>query len=84
MGCASSVALGIAMHTPGRRIVVLDGDGAALMRLEAMVSIGHYLPKNLVHVVLDNESYESTGGQSTLSRSVDFCGIAIACGYRTA
>ena len=84
MGCASSIALGVALYQPERRVIVLDGDGAALMRLEAMASIGHYAPANLTHVILDNQSYESTGGQQTLSPTVDFTRLAIACGYRAA
>ena len=84
MGCASSVALGVALDAPSRPVVVLDGDGAALMRMEAMVTIGHCRPANFVHVVLDNEVYDSTGGQRTLSSGVDFPAVAIACGYRTA
>ena len=44
MGCASGIALGVALYQPGKKVIVLDGDGAALMRLEAMVSIGHYCP----------------------------------------
>ncbi|MDF6043840.1 phosphonopyruvate decarboxylase [Streptomyces sp. JH14] len=82
MGCASSVALGVAMHAEGRRVAVLDGDGAALMRLEAMTTIGHQRDTDLCHVLLDNEAYESTGSQPTVSAGVDFCAIAAACGYR--
>ena len=80
MGCASSLALGVAreIDTP---VIVLDGDGAALMRLEAMASIGHQAPANLVHVILDNESYESTGRQTTIASSVHFPEIGAACGY---
>ncbi|MFF5970027.1 phosphonopyruvate decarboxylase [Streptomyces sp. NPDC012769] len=85
MGCASSVALGVALHTsPDRPVVVLDGDGSALMRLEAIAGIGHHSPARLVHVVLDNAAYESTGGQPTSSPGVDFARIALACGYRGA
>jgi phosphonopyruvate decarboxylase len=84
MGCASSIGLGLALCRPERSVVVLDGDGAALMRLEAMASIGHYGPRNLTHIVLDNQSYESTGGQKTQSASIDLAGVATACGYRTA
>lgn len=84
MGCASSVALGVALSTPSRRVVVLDGDGAALMRLEAMATIGRLRPANLLHVILDNEAYESTGGQRTGSARVDFAAIALACGYVSA
>ena len=63
--------------------IILDGDGAALMRVEAMISIGHYHPSNLLHVILDNESHESTGGQATLSPTAQFTEIAAACGYQS-
>jgi phosphonopyruvate decarboxylase len=81
MGCASSVGLGLALSEPGRRVVVLDGDGAALMRLGAMATVGHCRPPNLVHLLLDNESHESTGGQATVSASADLARVAGACGY---
>jgi phosphonopyruvate decarboxylase len=81
MGCASSLGLGLALALPDRRIIVLDGDGAALMRLGAMATIGFEKPANLVHILLDNGIHESTGGQSTVSGSIDFTGIAAACGY---
>jgi len=81
MGCASSVALGVALHVPARQVVVLDGDGAVLMRLEAMATIGRIAPPNLLHIVLDNESYESTGGQPTGSAGIKFTEVAAACGY---
>lgn len=83
MGGASSVALGLASHLPEtRKVVVLDGDGAALMRMEALASIGHFRPTNLIHVLMDNQVHESTGGQSTLSNTVAFDRIAQACGYK--
>ncbi|MFB7560521.1 thiamine pyrophosphate-dependent enzyme [Streptomyces brevispora] len=82
MGCASSVALGVAMHTDDRPVAVLDGDGAALMRLEALTTIGREAGTDLCHILLDNESYESTGGQPTASAGVDFCAVATAVGYR--
>lgn len=85
MGCASSVGLGMAIAQPQRRVIVLDGDGAALMRLGSLATIGYERPRNLRHMLLDNGVHESTGGQSTVSRSLDFCQIAAACGYaRTA
>ncbi|MCC8251541.1 phosphonopyruvate decarboxylase [Saccharothrix luteola] len=84
MGCASSIALGIAGERHDRAVVVLDGDGAALMRLEAMVSIGAHRPERFAHVLLDNGAYESTGGQRSNSSGVDFLAIAEACGYATA
>lgn len=83
MGCASSVALGLAMARPDLRIIVLDGDGALLMRMGALATIGFMAPSNLVHVLLDNGLHESTGGQLTVSGSVDLEGVATACGYPT-
>lgn len=84
MGCAPSIGLGIAMGNPSQRVIVLDGDGALMMRLEAMIAIGRSRPPNLLHIVLDNASHDSTGGQPTGSTNVDFAAIAIACGYRSA
>ena len=81
MGCASSLGLGLALSQPDRRVIVLDGDGAALMRLGAMTTVGYERPRNLVHIVLDNEMHASTGGQSTTTHSVDLAAIAQACGY---
>lgn len=81
MGCASSFSLGLALAQPARRIYVLDGDGALLMRMGALSTIGYQRPSNLVHILLDNQCHESTGGQSTVAHSVDFCAIAAACGY---
>jgi phosphonopyruvate decarboxylase len=80
MGGASGMALGVALNT-SRKIVVLDGDGAALMKLGTFATIGAYAPANLVHIVLDNGVHDSTGGQATVSASVDFAGVAVACGY---
>ena len=61
MGCASAMGLGVALHTP-RPVVVLDGDGAALMKLGNLATIGSRAPANLVHIVLDNGVHDSTGG----------------------
>ncbi len=83
MGCAGPMGLGVALTT-GRRTLVLDGDGAALMKLGAMATIGAYRPPGLVHVVLDNGVHDSTGGQATVSASVDFAAVALACGYARA
>lgn len=82
MGSASAFALGLALHHPHRRIWMLDGDGAALMHLGNLASIGAFAPRNLFHLVLDNEAHDSTGGQATVSRGVSFGAIAQACGYR--
>jgi len=83
MGGASAMALGVALNTP-RPVVVLDGDGAALMKLGNLATIGAYRPHNLLHIVLDNGVHDSTGGQATVSASVDFAAVALACGYRYA
>lgn len=84
MGHASSLGLGVALAQPERAVVVLDGDGAALMHLGAMSTIGRQAPANLVHIVLDNGIHESTGGQCTTSDSTSFAQVAAACGYRSA
>lgn len=81
MGSASAFALGFALHAPGRRVTVIDGDGAALMRLGNFATLGASAPPELTHVVLDNEAHDSTGGQATVSRGVAFAAIAQACGY---
>ena len=80
MGCASAMGLGVALNT-ARPVVVLDGDGAALMKMGSLATIGAQAPANLVHVVLDNGVHDSTGGQATVSPIVDFAGVALACGY---
>jgi len=84
MGGASGMALGVALTVPDRPVVVLDGDGAALMKLGSLATIGAQAPGNLVHVLLDNGVHDSTGGQATVSASVDFAAVAVACGYRRA
>jgi phosphonopyruvate decarboxylase len=81
MGCASSLALGVALARPDLRVVAVDGDGAALMRMGNFATLGAYAGENLVHVVLDNGMHESTGGQPTVSRAISFAGVAAACGY---
>ena len=83
MGGASGMALGVALNTE-RPVAVLDGDGAALMKLGTFATVGAYAPRRLLHVVLDNGVHDSTGGQPTVSASVDFAAVALACGYRTA
>ena len=80
MGCAAPMALGVALTT-GARTLVLDGDGAALMKLGSMATIGAYQPPWLLHILLDNGVHDSTGGQATVSATVDFAGVALACGY---
>jgi phosphonopyruvate decarboxylase len=85
MGCASAIGFGLAKSTNSKKnIVILDGDGSALMKLGNLATIGHHNLNNLIHVVLDNEVHDSTGAQATVSRTVDFARVASACGYRHA
>lgn len=81
MGHASSIALGLAEQCPAERIWCLDGDGAALMHLGAMAAIGAAAPKNLIHVLLNNQAHDSVGGQPTAAVQADFSMIAAGCGY---
>jgi phosphonopyruvate decarboxylase len=81
MGCASSLGLGLALARPDLEVVVIDGDGAALMRLGNFATIGAYARSNLIHLVLDNEAHDSTGAQATVSAGISFARIAQACGY---
>ena len=83
MGHASSVALGIALERPERKVVALDGDGAAMMHLGAMTMASRVDAPNLLHVVLNNGAHESVGGQPSAGHLIDFTAIAEACGYAT-
>jgi len=83
MGCAATIALGVAMQKKDRRVILIDGDGACLMRMEALATIGHVHPSNLLHILVDNNAYESTGSQKTMSDNVDFAAIAKACNYHS-
>ncbi len=81
MGLASSVGLGIAPLRPELQVVVLDGDGSILMNLGALTTMARYRPRNLVHVVFDNESLLSVGGFPTATATgSDIAGIAAAAG----
>lgn len=82
MGCASSFTLGAAICSQDIRWIVLDGDAAALMRMGNLATIGSIKPSNLLHVLLDNEVNDSTGGQSSVSRDIAMAAIAESCGYR--
>lgn len=83
MGCASSFGLGLALARPDLKIIVIDGDGAGLMRMGNFATIGTYASNNFIHILLDNEVHDSTGGQSTVSKNINFAMIAKACGYST-
>lgn len=81
MGCVATLALGLARARPDLRVVAVDGDGAALMRMGLFATLGAYGPSNLLHLVLDNGVHDSTGGQATVSAGVSFARVAAACGY---
>ncbi|MBO7620615.1 MAG: hypothetical protein J6T06_08910, partial [Victivallales bacterium] len=81
MGHSSSIALGIALQKPQKKVWIIDGDGAVLMHMGAMAVIGSMKPENIVHVVINNGAHESVGGQPTVMDNVDLVGIAKACGY---
>lgn len=84
MGHASSIALGIAQQRPEKKVFCLDGDGSTLMHLGALATIGNLSPANFYHVVFNNGSHDSVGGQPTTARTIDLAAIARACGYRYA
>ena len=81
MGLASAVGLGLAIQTPHKRIFILEGDGSALMSLGTLPLIASQGVPNLIHVILDNEAYESTGGQASISSRFDLAETAGATGY---
>ncbi len=84
MGHCSSIALGVALQQPEKKIWCIDGDGAALMHMGAMAVIGANAPSNLVHIVINNGAHETVGGMPTVAASADLTGIAKACGYKNA
>lgn len=82
MGHSSSIALGIAINKPEKRIWCIDGDGALLMHMGSMTCIGNYAPDNLIHIVINNEAHETVGGMPTNTKQLDLLKIAEACGYK--
>ncbi|MBS4195031.1 phosphonopyruvate decarboxylase [Lederbergia citri] len=81
MGCVSSLGVGLAQSRKEKDVIVIDGDGSLLMRMGSLATNGYYRPENMLHILLDNETHDSTGGQSTVSHNVNFIAIAAACGY---
>lgn len=81
MGHTLSIALGVAMGKPSKKVVCLDGDGSTLMHLGAIPIVGNIAPDNLVHVLLNNAAHESVGGQPTVADALDFKSIVLASGY---
>jgi sulfopyruvate decarboxylase subunit beta len=75
MGLASSIGLGVAIKNPKKTIYVFDGDGNILMNLGSLTTIGTIKPKNFIHIIFDNHSHESTGGQPTNTRNISISNI---------
>jgi sulfopyruvate decarboxylase subunit beta len=85
LGLCSSIALGMALGLPGRTVIALDGDGSLLMNLCSLPTIARTNPKNLIHIVFDNEVYEASGYRETATSSgADLVGIALAAGIKRA
>lgn len=81
MGHSSMIALGLAKEHGNRRIYCIDGDGAVLMHMGSLAFIAKQNPKNLIHIVLNNDAHESVGGMPTCAVDVNIGNIARACGY---
>jgi phosphonopyruvate decarboxylase len=81
LGCIASLGLGLAQVRPDKDIVVIDGDGSLLMRMGSLPTNAYYSPKNLLHILIDNNSHDSTGGQATISHNIDFVEVAASSGY---
>jgi len=83
MGLSSSIGLGLALKNPKKRFFIFDGDGNILMNLGSLATIGTLKPKNLVHIIFDNSSHESTGGQPTISKKIQIDSLAKTLKYKT-
>jgi phosphonopyruvate decarboxylase len=84
MGHASQIALGVSLSRRDREVYCLDGDGAVLMHMGGLATLGALAPPNFKHVVLNNGAHDSVGGQPTVAFDIDLPAIFRACGYRTA
>jgi len=84
MGHSSSIALGIALNKPNKKIWCIDGDGAVLMHMGSMALIGQNNVKNFIHIIINNGAHESVGGQPTVAKNIDLTQIALGCGYKKA
>lgn len=85
LGLCSSIALGMALGLPRRKVIALDGDGSLLMNLCSLPTIARMNPKNLIHIVFDNEVYEASGSKKTATGAgTDLVGLARAAGVKNA
>lgn len=81
MGYVSSLGLGLSLTRKDKDIIAIDGDGALLMHMGNLATNGCYSPSNMLHILLDNNMHDSTGGQYTVSHNVSFVDVAAGCGY---
>jgi phosphonopyruvate decarboxylase len=81
MGHCSSIALGIAISNPRRKVVCIDGDGALIMHMGSLSTVGKLKPKNFYHILMNNQVHESVGGQATSARFIDFQRLVNANDY---
>lgn len=81
MGFISSIGLGLSLTRKEKNIIAIDGDGAMLMHMGNLATNGYQSPSNMLHILLDNNVHDSTGGQSTVSHNVNFVDVAASCGY---
>ena len=81
MGHSSSIALGVSVNKPEKKIWCIDGDGATLMHMGSMAVIGTICPNNFVHIIINNEAHETVGGMPTVAGKIDLPAVARACGY---
>jgi phosphonopyruvate decarboxylase len=84
MGHCSSIALGIAISNPKKKIICIDGDGSLIMHMGSLSTIGNVNPKNFIHILINNYVHESVGGQHTSSKYIDMKALALANSYRYA
>ena len=84
LGLVSSIAAGLAIALPHRKVIAIDGDGAFLMNLCGLPTIALQNPGNLIHLLFDNEVYEASGGTATASRTADAVALARGAGYKHA
>src|SRR5213593_4126835 len=83
LGLCSSIALGMALGLPQRKVIALDGDGSLLMNLSSLATIARMNPKNLIHIVFDNEVYEASGSKKTATGAgTDLVSVALAAGIK--
>jgi len=81
MGSISSIGLGIALNSD-KKIIAIDGDGALLMRMGNLATNAYYEPNNFLHLLVDNNIHDSTGGQFTVAKNIDFVQVASSVGYK--